>query len=85
MATILDAMPVAVSGAVGTTQSLYDLLKQAYGDNVSQIQSVYINVNGIYGSYWNPAQASATHVLDASGHDISAAGESYSAQCLTHR
>ena len=44
MTSILDAMPVAVSGAVGTTESLYDLLKQAYGDGVSQIQSVYINV-----------------------------------------
>lgn len=67
----LDALPTAVSGAVGTKESLFDVLKQAYGDDVGQIQSVFIGVNGIFGSYWNPAQPIATRVVDANGHDIS--------------
>jgi Calx-beta domain/FG-GAP-like repeat/RTX calcium-binding nonapeptide repeat (4 copies) len=67
----LDALPVVVSGAVGSTKSLFDVLTEAYGDNISQIKTVSINVNGISGNYWNPADPHATRVVDAAGHDVS--------------
>jgi len=57
-----DAAPVAISGNVGTTVSLYDMLKQAYGDNVNQIQSVFVGQNAVFGSYWNPADPHATQI-----------------------
>jgi hypothetical protein len=37
-----DGLPVAVFGNVGSTVNLYDLLKEAYGDQVSQITNVEI-------------------------------------------
>ncbi|QPF90220.1 Calx-beta domain-containing protein [Bradyrhizobium commune] len=57
-----DAAPVAISGQVGSTVSLYDMLKQAYGDNVNQIQSVFVGQNPVFGSYWNPADPHATQI-----------------------
>jgi aspartate 1-decarboxylase len=57
-----DAAPVAISGQVGSTVSLYDMLKQAYGDNVNQIQSVFVGQNAVFGSYWNPADPHATQI-----------------------
>ena len=67
----LDALPVVVSGAVGTTKSLFDVLTQAYGDDVSKIQSVFIGVNGVSGSFWTPGQPVATTVVDLAGHTVS--------------
>jgi hypothetical protein len=72
----MDAAPVAVSGQVGTTMSLYDFLKQSYGDNVNQLQSVYINVNAVSGAYWNgTSSGTATAVKDAHGVAIGSGGE----------
>jgi len=76
-----DAAPVAVSGQVGSTMSLYDFLLQSYGGDISSVQSVYVNVANVYGSYWDPAagHTADTRVVNAAGHDISAAGETVSA------
>ena len=57
-----DAAPVAISGNVGSTVTLLDLLKQAYGDNVNQIQSVFVGQNAVFGSYWDPADPHATTI-----------------------
>jgi Calx-beta domain/FG-GAP-like repeat/RTX calcium-binding nonapeptide repeat (4 copies) len=72
-----DAAPVAVSGAVGSTVSLYDLLVQSYGENISQIQSVFVGVNAASGQNWDGSNASAltqTGVVDASNNDAPISG-----------
>jgi Ca2+-binding RTX toxin-like protein len=70
-----DALPVAVSGAVGAKVSLLDLLKQAYGDDAGTIQSVNLNYNDAIAlaannlSYWDPAHPVLTRILN-NGVDI---------------
>ncbi|MBN8992531.1 MAG: hypothetical protein J0H42_30200 [Rhizobiales bacterium] len=75
-----DALPVSISGPVGIGKvSLLDLLKQAYGDDASSIQSVRIgywdasylaNIKGADGktvnpfSYWDPDNPSVATVLN---------------------
>jgi hypothetical protein len=72
----MDAAPVAISGSVGSTVSLYDLLVKAYGENISQIQSVFVNVQSEYGIYWNGAATGPTTlVTDASNNQIGSGGE----------
>jgi aspartate 1-decarboxylase len=77
--SISQVTPVAISGAVGTTVSLYDVLVQTYGAAaVSQMTNVTINetdkshITGPGFGFWdpNPANQVATHVLDSTGHDI---------------
>jgi hypothetical protein len=73
-----DASPVSISGAVGTGVSLLDLLKKAYGDNASTIQSVsiaYLDASQLAASnlsYWDPAHPVITKVLN-NGVDIGGA------------
>ena len=70
----MDALPVPVSGAVGTQESLSDLLKQAYGDAASSIQSVTISYMApaqmtTDTRFWDPAHPLVTKVLH-NGADI---------------
>ena len=69
MTILQDAAPVAISGPVGSTVSLSDLLRQTYGDNASLIQSVRIQcenpaVQTSGGSNWEQGgQPAVTTVL----------------------
>ena len=72
-----DALPIAISGAVGTgTVSLLDLLKQTYGDNASTIQQVSIftlDANALAASnlsYWDPNNKVLTHAVAPTGVDL---------------
>ena len=47
-----DTAPVAISGQVGTTMSLYDFLKLTYGDNVDEIPSTSMStLNAVNGAW----------------------------------
>jgi hypothetical protein len=74
MTVFKDALPVAISGAVGKTVSLLDLLKQAYGDDASTIQSIQIEYRTPSAAtptanFWNPADPHITSVQNQ-GHNI---------------
>src|SRR4051794_29890833 len=68
MTIFQDALPVAISGQVGKDKvSLFDLLKQAYGDDASTIQSVQIEYRTpsamtTDANFWNPADPHVTSV-----------------------
>ena len=76
--SLSQATPVSISGAPGTTVSLYDLLVQTYGaDAVSKMTSVTVNeysqsqIQAMGLSFWDPNNPSATHILSpTTGQDI---------------
>ena len=85
---INQAAPISISGAVGSTMSLYDVLKQIYGANVDQIQGVGIYANTAADlansqlSYWDPTHTAITQIEGAANGSYVTADQFKNVQIL---